>query len=220
MSTTNFYETISTLRAVRKLKPDPIPNETLVKVLQAATFAPSGGNRQPWRIIAVADSDKKKTLADLYKPLWYEYRKGYEKGGDKHNPETISKEERSLIAGDYLADHFADSPVICVFCFHPGLMAITDSGQPRPSVVGGGSVYPAVQNLLLAARKEGLGCVLTTLLCIAEPAVKELLSIPDKWWTAAFIPLGYPVSKGHGPVNRRPIESMVYSDSFGQPFAT
>ena len=95
------------------------------------------------------------------------------------------------------------------------MMAITDIKLDRVSVVGGGSVYTAVQNLLLAARAEGLGCVLTTLLCIAEPEVKSLLDIPDPWGTAAAIPLGYPVGKGHGPIRRRSTGSLVFDNSFG-----
>ena len=89
---------------------------------------------------------------------------------------------------------FHETPVIAVFCFNPQMMAITDIKLDRVSVVGGGSIYTAVQNLLLAARAEGLGCVLTTLLCGVEPEVNELLSIPEGWGTAAAIPLGYPVA--------------------------
>jgi hypothetical protein len=70
---------------------------------------------------------------------------------------------------------------------------------------------------LLACRAEGLGCTLTTLLCMREPAVKELLSIPDGWGTAAAIPIGYPIHRGHGPISRRPIEELAYTDSWGEP---
>jgi nitroreductase len=93
-------------------------------------------------------------------------------------------------------------------------MAITDSKQKRPSVVGGGSVYTAVENLLIACRAEGLGCVLTTLLCESEPEVRELLSIPDPWYTAAAIPIGYPLGRGHGLLTRQPVENLVFLDSW------
>jgi nitroreductase len=105
--------------------------------------------------------------------------------------------------------------VIAVFCFNPDLMTITDQALPRPSVVGGGSVYPAVQNLLLACRNEGLGCVLTTLLCIEEAQLRPLLGLPEGWYTCAFVPIGYPVGGGHGPIRRRPVSSMVFTDRFG-----
>ena len=94
-------------------------------------------------------------------------------------PEEVqASTTRALDAGTYLANHMHEVPLIAVFCFNPGIMTITDIDQPRTSVVGGGSVYPAVQNFLLSCRNEGLGCVLTTLLCYEEPAVKELLGIP------------------------------------------
>jgi nitroreductase len=102
-----------------------------------------------------------------------------------------------------------------VFVFDVRRMSITDDALGRPSVVGGASIYPAVQNLLLACRTEGLGCVLTTLLCKAEPAVRALLEIPDPWATAAFVPIGWPASKGHGPLTRRPVQNMAFGDRFG-----
>jgi nitroreductase len=105
--------------------------------------------------------------------------------------------------------------VIAVFCFNPAHMAITDAGLERPSVVGGGSVYPSVQNFLLAARAEGLGCVLTTLLCQREAQVKALLDIPPEWGTCAAVPLGYPLRRGHGPISRRPIEKLAFADRWG-----
>ena len=97
-------------------------------------------------------------------------------------------------------------------------MAITDAKQDRVSVVGGASIYPAVENALLACRAEGLGCVLTTLLCESEPAVRELLAIPQPWASAAAIPIGYPVLGGHGPISRRPVEKLAFLDGWGQPF--
>jgi nitroreductase len=114
-----------------------------------------------------------------------------------------------LDAGNYLAEHMHEAPLIAVFCFNPKLMAITDSDLDRPSVVGGGSVYPAVQNFLLACRNEGLGCVITTLLCYEEAAVKELLGMPEDWYTCAHIPVGYPILGGHGSIRRRGVEQMV-----------
>jgi nitroreductase len=82
-------------------------------------------------------------------------------------------------------------------------------------VVGGGSVYPAVQNLLLACRNEGLGCVLTTLLCLEEPKIRKLLALPDGWYTCAHVPIGYPVLGGHGRITRKPLDKMVFTDKFG-----
>ena len=81
----------------------------------------------------------------------------------------------------------------------------------------GGSVYPAVQNALLACRAEGLGCTLTTLLCFREKEVKEILGIPENWGTCAYVPIGYPASKGHGPISRRPVAKMAFLDRWDAP---
>ena len=215
----DLYDAMSTLRAVRRLKPDPIPSEVLHRVLRAATWAPSGGNRQCWRIIVVRDQLCKSELAELYKPHWIEYTRGYETLLNQLSGNKLKQTKRGLEAGNYLSEHLHEAPVICVFCFNPSQMTITDENLQRPSVVGGGSVYPAVQNLLLAARSEGLGCVLTTLLCLEEKSVKSLLDIPDGWFTCAHVPLGYPVLGGHGSISRRPLEHMAYLDKFNQNYA-
>ena len=188
----DLYEVMSTLRAVRRLRPDPIDAEIIDRVLTAATWAPTGGNTQPWRIVALTDDDKKQALQDLYKPHWESYLPGYE-ARLSHMPEDARASSiKAMDAGNYLAAHMHEALLIAVFCFNPKLMTITDSELDRSSVVGGGSVYPAVQNFLLACRNEGLGCVLTTLLCYEEDAVKNLLGIPEDWYPHAHIPVGYP----------------------------
>lgn len=205
----DLYEAMSTLRAVRRLRPDPIDAEIIDRVLTAATWAPTGGNTQPWRIVALTDADKKQALQGLYKPHWDSYLPGYE-ARLSHMPEDARASSiKAMDAGNYLAAHMHEAPLIAVFCFNPKLMTITDSELDRPSVVGGGSVYPAVQNFLLACRNEGLGCVLTTLLCYEEDAVKELLGIPEDWYPCAHVPVGYPVLGGHGSIRRRALDQMV-----------
>ena len=204
-----LYEAMSTLRAVRRLRPDPIPEDVRDRILTAATWAPTGGNMQPWRIVAVTDSALKQSLEDLYRPHWQDYVPGYEAKMAKMPPAARASSLKAIEAGTYLATHMHEAPLIAVFCFNPGIMAITDREQPRPSVVGGGSVYPAVQNFLLACRNEGLGCVLTTLLCYEEAAVKQLLGMPDDWYTCAHVPVGYPVLGGHGTISRRDVSQMV-----------
>jgi len=215
MAEMGIYEAMKTLKAVRKLRPDPIPDEVLRRVLEAATWAPTGGNRQPWRIVLVQDRAKKQRLGELYSRSWKAYVGHYHSAIPESLPAAARERTiRTLKAGNYLAEHFGDTPAVAMFCFNPNHMAITDSKQPRPSVVGGGSVYTAVENLLIACRAEGLGCVLTTLLCESEPEVRELLSIPDPWYTAAAVPIGYPVGRGHGPLTRQPVEELVFLDSW------
>ena len=213
----DLYDAASTTRAVRRLRPDPIPDAVLERVLRAATWAPSGGNLQPWHVVAVRESGRKQALAELYRGLWSEYAAQRRKLIAPLPDAMRLPAERALGAGDYLAANLGEVPVIGVFCFHPERLTITDAQLGRPSVVGGASVYPAVQNLLLACRAEGLGCVLTTLLCSREKEVRELLAIPEPWATCAFVPIGWPVGGGHGPLSRRPVEQVAFGDSFGTP---
>jgi nitroreductase len=173
-----LYEAMRTLRAVRRLRPDPIADDVLRRVLEAATWAPTGGNRQPWRVIVVKERTRKEPLGALYAEQYASFAARYRANLASAEPAVRERTERMLGAGDYLSAHFGQSPVIAVFCFNPAELAITDSSLPRVSVVGGGSIYTAVENLLLACRAEGLGCVLTTLLCGCEPEVAALLAIP------------------------------------------
>lgn len=214
----DLYEAMSTLRAVRKLKPDPISSEVLERVLQAACWAPTGGNQQPWKVIVVTDPDKKAGLQEIYRPEWQRYVAGFMKRLEGQPDEVVDPWRRVAAAGDHLADHLHEAPAILVFCANPAAMAITDAKLDRVSIVGGGSVYPAVQNAMLACVAEGLGCTLTTLHCLREDEVKALLDIPDSWGTAALVPIGYPVGRGHGPITRKGPGDMAASDTFDQPW--
>ena len=214
----DLYEALSTLRAVRKLKPDPIPSEVLERVLQAACWAPTGGNAQPWKVIVVTDPIKKAGLQDVYRPEWQRYSAGFLKRLEGQPDEVAAPWRRIAASGDYLADHLHEAPAILLFCANPEAMAITDADLDRVSLIGGASVYPAVQNAMLACVAEGLGCTLTTLHCLQEDKVKELLDIPDSWGTAALVPIGYPVGRGHGPITRRGPGDMAASDTFHQPW--
>ncbi len=216
----DLYEAMSTLRAVRRLRPDPVPDEVLERVLQAAAWAPTGGNVQPFRILVVKDAMKLGKIQRWYHEEWHRYTKSM-RSALEENPASVAEGSRRMLkAGDYLASHMGEVPVLLVFCFNPDLMAITDAGLDRPSVVGGGSVYTAVENAMLACRAEGLGCVLTTLLCYREAEIRSLLGIPDPWGTCAHVPVGYPVLRGHGPISRRPVDKMTYLDEWGRWYAS
>jgi nitroreductase len=203
---------MSTLRAVRRLRRIRFPRrsaaggEAAAWAPPAGTSSPAGGARARCRPAGVRE---------LYREPWARYAAMSRKATEALPAERRASMERTLAAGDHLAAHFHETPVIAVFCFNPAHMAITDAGLDRPSVVGGGSVYPSVQNFLLAARAEGLGCVLTTLLCQREKQVKALLGIPAEWGTCAAVPLGYPASRGHGPLSRRPVEKLAFADRWG-----
>ncbi len=211
----DLYEAMSTLRAVRRLRRDPIADDVLRRILQAAAWAPSGGNVQPWRVVVVKNREKRRAIGDLYQPLWQKYAAGHHEHLSKLSGEVLAKQKRMLAAADHLGDKLAEAPVLLVYCFNPANMAITDSNMDRPSIVGGASVYLAVQNAMLACRAEGVGCVLTTLLCAEEAAIKSLLKIPEEWYTCGVMPLGYPVGKGHGPISRRPVNELAFADTFG-----
>lgn len=218
MSGVDIYEAMSTLRAVRRLKPDPIPADVLQRILQAAAWAPSGGNVQPWRVVVVRAADKRAALGNLYRPEWERYSAGVRRSMQALSGDALARQQRMLAAADRLGAHFGEAPVILVFCFNPERMAITDADLGRPTVVGGGSVYPAVQNAMLACRAEGIGCTLTTLLCFREAEIKPLLAIPADWYTCAFVPIGYPEGGGHGPISRRPVNKLAYADVWGAEF--
>lgn len=136
-------------------------------------------------------------------------------------PQAVRDSTQKMFdAGNYLAAHFGELPALLVFCFNPKNMAITDARLDRISVVGGASIYPAVQNAMLACRAEGIGCTLTTLLCQCEDEVRDLLDIPAPWGTAAAVPIGYPVRGGHGRISRRPPEKMAFQDTWGEAWTS
>lgn len=218
--TIDLYEAMRTLRAVRRLRPDPIPDDVLERVLQAACWAPTGGNQQPWKVVVVTDPAVKAGLQDIYRPEWQRYVKGFLGRLEGQPDEVVEPWKRVAKAGDYLADHLHEAPAILMFCGNPAAMAITDAKLDRVSMVGGGSVYPAVQNAMLACVAEGLGCTLTTLHCFREAEVKELLNVPDSWATLALVPIGYPVGRGNGPITRKGADIMAARDTFDSPWGT
>jgi len=218
--TIDLYEAMSTLRAVRRLRPDPIPDDVLARVLQAACWAPTGGNQQPWRVVVVTDPELKKGLQDIYRPEWQRYVVGFLARLEGQPEHVVEPWKKVAKAGDHLADHLHEAPAILLFCGNPAAMAITDAKLDRVSMVGGGSVYPSVQNAMLACVAEGLGCTLTTLHCLREQSVKDLLEIPDSWATLAMVPIGYPVHRGHGPITRKGPEVMAAHNTFDTPWGT
>lgn len=208
----DLRETIESTGTCRHYRNDPVPEELLRRVLDAARFAPTGGNRQGVRFVVVRDAARRRALADLYLPLWEQYAQ-----------RAVSRPGAPLPAllrnADHMARHLAEIPVHIVVCAQTGDLMATDRHLDRVSVVAGASIYPSVQNLLLAARAEGLGTALTTLLCAVEPKVKDLLAIPDKVATAALIPMGYP-AKGFPrklAQSRRPVEEIAFAETYDKP---
>lgn len=207
-----FQEVIETTGTCRFYRSDAVPADVLARVLDAARFAPSGGNRQPVRFIAVRDREKKRTLRELYLPIWTAYAARIKEAAP-HDPARA----RLLGNADHFAQHLDAVPVLLVVCALLSDVLPTDQGLGRLSIVGGASVYPAVQNVLLKAREEGLGTALTTLLCMVEPQVQQLLHIPEAIATAAVIALGYPAKPFPKRLRRRPLAEVAFADEYGRP---
>lgn len=211
--TDDFYSLLSTTRSIRRIENTPIDPQTLDRVCQAALWAPSGGNRQPWRIILVSEKNLKQRISSLYADEWSKYVDyNLAKLGDQP-AEVLDKARQQFGTGTALAENLADVPVVAFFVHDPAALYVTDSGFGRHPVVGGASLYPAVQNFLLAARAEGLGGVLTTLICSRESELRDLLKFPDGWGVHAMIPLGHPKGK-HGPLRRAPLADMVHHNTW------
>ncbi len=197
-----LHEAMYSLRAMRRLKTDAVPEELIWKVLDAAIRAPSGGNRQPWNFIVVTDAEKKRKIGEWYLDGW---SKMY--GAAQGAMEAEGDQARTLRSADHLANHLAEAPVFII----PTVRA---SGVAAVSGMGS-SIFPAVQNLMLAARAEGLGTTLTTLHKAHEAEVKELLGVPEGVETMCLIPMGWPKGK-FGQGVRLPVEKVTYWDGWGE----
>jgi nitroreductase len=205
-------EAIESTNTCRFYRPDPVTDEVLLRVLDAARYAPSGGNRQPVRFIVVRNPATRRQLKEWYLPIWDAYA-----GQAKAAGIATGSRMRMLANADHFARHLDEVPVLLVVCAVLADIYPTDRNLERLSIVGGASVYPAVQNVLLKARDEGLGTALTTLLCVVEPQVKELLRIPDGIATAAMLTLGYPTRPFPKRLRRQPLGQSVFSEEFGRP---
>ncbi len=198
----DVFEVIGTLRAMRRLKPDPVSDEDVWKILDAAIKAPSGGNRQPWNFLVVRDPEAKRKLGEYYLDAW---SKAY--AGAGRAMQSDPRSARNFRSADHLAHHLAEAPVIIIATIRKGGF---DVGP-----MAGSSIYPAVQNLMLAARALGLGTTLTSLHKLHEDDVKSLLGIPEQVETMALIPLGWPQGRFGAPM-RLPVEKVVYWEKFGE----
>ena len=207
--TVGLIEGITTTRAIRRYLNEPVPDEVLRDIMFAATRAPSGSNRQPFRFIVLTDSEKalqaKKLIATGAQKLWNHKRAsdGYEKNSG--TLESSPKARMARTMQEYV-DNFAAVPVLV-------LAVLVRYREPTPTE--GASVYPACQNLLLAARGLGYGGVITGFHGFVEQELRELLDIPDDTLIAASITLGKPAG-AHGPVRRVPMAGLIYGDTWGE----
>ncbi len=199
-----LFDAMRTMRAMRRLKPDPVGDELIREIIEAGTWAPSGGDSQHWRFIVVKDPQIKKQLQLRYKRAFEDLKERFHAAPPPPG-KTETQKQRMLAARDHLTEHFHEAPVLIVCCL------VGDSGS---GVAAGASIYPAVQNILLAARALGLGATLTTRHLLYEKQVDQILGLPKEAHTFAIIPIGYPLGK-FGPVSRAPVEQITFLDRWG-----
>lgn len=201
----SLLEGIATTRAIRRFRPDPIPEEDLSTILWHATRAPSGSNRQPFRFLVLRDgpaaSEARPLMGEAFRAMWAAKRRadGYDAGSGAAEDSPKARMARTM---QRFVDRFEQTPVIVLACLRR---------YREPNPYEGASIYPACQNLLLAARALGYGGVMTTWQAMVEDDLRRILAIPDEVALSATIALGRPEGR-HGPVRRRPVRELVYED--------
>jgi len=200
-----LFESIYSTRALRRLRPEPLPEDTLFQLIDAAIRAPSGQNAQDWRFIVITDPDLKRRMREWSVEAWSRYQPKY--SADPAALDGLPRTPRlSLRSTGYLAEHLDEAPAIVAVC---GL----EGRHSSP----GGSTFPAIQNLLLAARGLGLGASIFNLPLTHSRELAEALAVPDDYRIACLIPVGHPVDR-HGPVARKPVAQVAFRERWGEPW--
>jgi nitroreductase len=218
----DIFDVMHTTRAMRRLKPDPVPDELIIKILEAGVCAANGANRQSWRFLVVKDRTIKEKVQRLYKRAFDEVVSPlYQKSGP---PPGVTPEKYAAqhAAVEYLTEHYHEAPVWIVACVEESSsgehQVQSTTGTTLAGRLAGASIYPAVQNMLLAARALGLGATLTTRHLIFEAESNAALGLPPGVTSHAILPIGYPMGR-FGPVGRGPLSDFVYEDRFGQKWS-
>jgi len=219
-----LFDAMYSARSLRRLKSDPVPEEIITRVLDAAIRAPSAGNAQNWIFIVVRDAEQRRRLGAIYRKASDIASEIYRARG---RPAHMTDEQyrRFMTAGAYLWDHMGDAPVLLVPCLRDRVLpprealplpvqALYEGELAYERRIGGASIYPAVQNIILACRAFGLGTVITTNHIRCEHEVKTLLCLPSNVLTYALMPIGYPIGK-FGPLTRQPVSEVAYADRWG-----
>jgi nitroreductase len=220
MSEIGIFEAMYSARALRRFKSDPVPDAIIQQIVDAAIRAPSAGNSQDWLFIVITDAAQRQKVGDIYRRASIWVRQVYE-----DNPPAAdankSQYERMLKSGFYLHEHMADAPVLIVPCLRlrqPNLPSSLPE-EARTAMArefpwrAGASIYPAVQNIILACRALGLGTVLTTNHLLLEDEMSQVLGLPPDVMTFGLMPIGYPIGR-FGPVVRKPLAEVAFRDRF------
>jgi nitroreductase len=213
---TDLYEALLTTRAMRRFTDEPVSEDDVWACLRAAVQAPSGGNIQPYQFLVVTDPELRRELGRIYLECWERYAPAVAAVTPPAKDEAAAtRHERNVAASDELARSLGDVPVHVLVLMPKISMVVSDDDGEMDVGPTYASVYPAVENLILAARSRGLGTVLTTVYRIREDEVRELLDVPDRYEVVALLPLGHP--KGSwGVAPRRPAERLTSWDRFGE----
>ena len=219
-----LFDALYSARSIRRLKPDPVPEELITRILDAAIRAPSGGDAQGWAFVVVRDPELRRQLGIIYRKASDIAEAVYAARG---RPPHLSERQfaRLMASGKHLWDHLGDAPVLLIPCSHASVLPPRETLPPHIAAgyrkelayaerIRGASIYPAVQNILLACRGFGLGTVITTNHIRCEDEVKLLLGIPEDVSTWALMPIGWPLDK-FGPLTRRPLEEISHADRWG-----
>ena len=195
-----LLEGIRTARAIRRLRPDPVPRELVRKVCEAGTFAPSGGNRQPWVFVAVEDPAKRRWVAERYRPIFQKYiQPAMDRGEQEDFPERLLRNMRAAL---HLAENLHEAPVLLF------IAGFTRRDEPQLQ-----ALFPCAQNVLLACRAVGLGASFTTLHRSFGEECDRMLGLPENLPSAVMIPIGWPLGR-HGRPPRASVDTKLFWDEF------
>jgi nitroreductase len=224
MADIGLFEAIHSARSIRRLKPDPVPKELITAILDAAIRAPSGGNAQSWAFVVVHGPNRRRQLGAIYRKASDIAEAIYAARG---RPSHLTERQyaRFMASGKYLWDHMGEAPVLLIPCSRRPVLPPREALPPEIAArwedevayaerIRGASIYPAVQNIILACRALGLGTVITTNHIRCEDEVKTLLGIPEDFSTWALMPIGWPIDK-FGPLTRRPLAEVAHADRWG-----
>lgn len=204
----DFFEVVHTQRAIRKFKPDPVPPESIWRMIDAAIRAPSGGNTQPWAFLVVTDEAKRKVISDAVA--------AGNADADARRAEAMNfdpSRRRMRLGSIAFRENVMQAPCLIIPC----LVRPTSPSSDMNSLFAGSSIYGAVQNMMLAARALGLGTLMTTFNIAIEPLIRKEFGLPDDARPVAVIPVGYPAEgQRFGPTTRKPVESVTYWNGWDQ----
>ncbi len=196
-----LFDTIRTARAIRRLKPDPVPKALIRKVCEAGIWAPSGGNRQPWTFVVVTEPERRAWIAERYRKAFHAYIKPAFDAAEADADFPPAK-LRNMKAALHLADHLHEAPV------HLFVAGWKRRGQEQSQ-----ALYPCIQNVLLACRAVGLGASLTTVHRTYQREIDDYLGLPEETPSSALIPIGWPIGK-HGQPPRKPVDEKLHWERY------